>query len=68
MKTEYLVTAISANFDLLEIISVATFAWILTKKNESGAKKLIIYGLILARYLFPVILRYVKETQGNLIA
>ena len=64
MKTEYLVSAVAANFDILEIISLASLAYILTnKKDDSGMKKLVIYFLILARYLFPVALRYVKETS-----
>jgi hypothetical protein len=64
MKTEYLFNALSANLDLLEILSVATFAYILTKKEElNSGKKLIIFVLILSRYLLPVGLRFVKENQ-----
>jgi hypothetical protein len=64
MKSEYLFNALSANLDLLEILSVATFAYILTKKEENGAgKKFIIFILVLARYLLPTGLRFVKENQ-----
>lgn len=63
MKAEYLISAISSNFDLLEILSLATFAYILSRKEESGTKRLFIYALIFARYLLPVALKYVKEND-----
>jgi hypothetical protein len=64
MKTEYLINALSANLDLLEILGLSTFAYILTKKDENGsAKKFVIFILILVRYLLPVALRFVKENK-----
>lgn len=33
MKVEYLIAAISTNFDILEILALATFAWILTQRK-----------------------------------
>ena len=67
MKTEYIVQAISANFDLLEILSLSTLAYLLTKKDESGTKNLVIYIIALVRYLLPVGLNLAKEMHllGN---
>ncbi len=60
MKLEYLVQSLQANIDIFEIISLAGLAYTLTKKDES-AKRSLIYALVLARYLFPVAVSYVKE-------
>lgn len=60
MKEEYIIQAFSANLDLLEIIALTTLAYILTKKEE-GSKKTIVYLLVLARFLFPVVSRWIKE-------
>ena len=59
MKTEYIIQALSANLELLEIIALTTLAYALTKKDES--KKTLVYLLILLRYLFPVASRFVKD-------
>ena len=61
MKTEYLVAALAANLDILEIISLSALAYTLTRKNDSGMKYYLIYILVVVRYLFPVTLRYTKE-------
>ncbi len=57
MKTEYIVNAIFANFDLLDILSLATLAYTLTKKGSSG-KKIFVLMLVLSRYIFPVVLKH----------
>ncbi len=68
MKMSYVLQAIGANFDLLEIIGLAGFAYTLTRKEttESGsAKRFLIYALILARNLIPVANAYLhKTTEG----
>lgn len=70
MKMEYLIQAASANFDLMEIIALAYCAHALTKKDENAStKRFLIYFLILARYLLPVVSRFavenVREADGK---
>ena len=62
MKSEYLLQALSANLDLVEIITLSSFAYLLTRKDDGSRKRLIIYLLILLRYLLPVGLRFAKES------
>lgn len=62
-KHEYLVAAISSNLDLLEILAIANLAYGLTQRDEGGAKKLIAYLLVIVRYVYPTILRLVKESS-----
>ena len=51
----------------MEIIALATCAYALTKKDESGSsKRFLIYFLILARYLLPVVSRYVLENVRDI--
>ena len=61
-KNEYLVSAISNNFELLEILAIANFAYGLTQKDESGARNFTAYMLIMLRYLHPSIMRIIKES------
>jgi len=61
IKSEFLVTAFQANFDLLEIIVLVRLAWTLTKKEVQVTQSLAIYGIVLVRYLFPIALRFVQE-------
>jgi hypothetical protein len=61
MKTEYLVAALAANLDILEIISLSALAYTLTRKDDTGMRNYVIYILVVLRYLFPVSLRYTKE-------
>ncbi|CDW73298.1 UNKNOWN [Stylonychia lemnae] len=60
MKSEYIMQALSANLDILEIIALTYLAYTLTKKEESSKKNLV-YILVVLRYLMPVVLRYTKE-------
>lgn len=62
MKMEYVIQAVSANFDLLEIISLASLAYTLTRKDDSSAKRFLIYVLILTRYLLPVATLYLQKS------
>jgi hypothetical protein len=64
-KIEYLLAAISANFDLVEILSLTTLAYLLTKKEVQGNKKTLIYILVLLRELFPVISKAVATVDGH---
>jgi cellobiose-specific phosphotransferase system component IIC len=67
LKTEYIVAALAANLDILEIIGLTTLAYALTKKQDSN--RTAIYLLALVRYLFPVALRYAKEsTEASALA
>ncbi len=61
MKLEYLVQSLQANIDIFEIISMAGLAYTLTKGKDESAKSSVVYALVLARYLFPVAVSYVKE-------
>lgn len=61
MKTEYLVSALAANLDILEIISLSALAYSLTRKDDTGVRNYVIYILVVVRYLFPVALSYTKE-------
>eukprot|EP00347_Sterkiella_histriomuscorum_P010744 403375086 len=69
-KVEYLINGLSANIDILEIISITFLTYTLTKKEESSKKNLV-YLLALGRYLLPVALKYVNQSlkqieQGNI--
>ena len=60
-KTQFIIQALTANLDALEILALSTIAYSFTKKDES--KRTIGYILVLSRYLFPVALRFVKENE-----
>jgi len=58
LKAEYIINSLSANIDILEIISLAFLTYTLTKKEDTN--KNLVYLLALAKYLLPVALRYIK--------
>ena len=62
MKVEYITQALAANLDIVELVTMAALAYALTRKDDGSRKRLIIYLLVLLRYLFPVALKYMKET------
>ena len=61
MKVEYIMQALSANLDTVEIIALAYLGYALTKRDEGSSKKNLVYILVLMRYLMPVVLRYARE-------
>ena len=63
LKPEYLTQALGANLDFIEILLLASFAQMLTQKGNGN--KVMIYVMIVGRYLMPVVARYYKEKEGN---
>jgi len=64
LKVEYIMQALSANLDAVEIVALTYLAYSLTKKDDSNngsSKRNLVYILVLMRYLMPVVLRYTKE-------
>ena len=63
LKPEFLYTAFSANFDLMEVLAMTALSLILTKKEEGGCKKMFIYMLVILRCLMPAILKYASQER-----
>ena len=59
LKTEFIINAVSANIDILEIVALTFLTNLLTKKDETSQKNLV-YLLALARFLMPVALKIAK--------
>jgi len=61
IKIEYITTALSANFDLLEVLTLVGLVHTLALKTTTQAMSVILYTLILMRFMVPVYLRSMRE-------